>query len=174
MQTFLPFNSFTRSAAVLDRKRLGKQRVECKQIFRAMYDGGAWANHPAVRMWRGHGWWLLFYYDAICIEWRRRGYKHEMMIDPPHAERAFQEKVKPPWLGVPIFHLMHRVRLLEKDPVYYQEFKKDMDYVQVYMPRFMWPVGKDGKLVDDYAHRVEVATLPFTDDNLQLAQLHPR
>lgn len=36
MQTFLPFDEFKRSAAVLDSKRLGKQRVECLQILSAL------------------------------------------------------------------------------------------------------------------------------------------
>lgn len=33
MQTFLPFPDFARSAKVLDNKRLGKQRIEAKQIL---------------------------------------------------------------------------------------------------------------------------------------------
>ena len=33
MQTFLPFPDFQQSAAVLDRVRLGKQRVEALQIL---------------------------------------------------------------------------------------------------------------------------------------------
>ncbi len=33
MQTFLPYDSYADSAAVLDRARLGKQRVEAKQIL---------------------------------------------------------------------------------------------------------------------------------------------
>lgn len=36
MQTFVPFPDFARSAAVLDDKRLGKQRVEVLQIVRAL------------------------------------------------------------------------------------------------------------------------------------------
>jgi len=36
MQTFLPFPDFQQSAAVLDRARLGKQRVEALQTLRAL------------------------------------------------------------------------------------------------------------------------------------------
>ena len=39
MQTFLPYPSFTRSLACLDNKRLGKQRVEAKQILMALEFG---------------------------------------------------------------------------------------------------------------------------------------
>lgn len=36
MQTFLPYPDFRQSAKVLDRARLGKQRVECLQLARAI------------------------------------------------------------------------------------------------------------------------------------------
>ena len=36
MQTFLPYPSFTRSAAVRDDRRLGQQRVESLQVVRAL------------------------------------------------------------------------------------------------------------------------------------------
>jgi hypothetical protein len=39
MQTFLPFPHFTMSAMVLDRQRLGKQRVEALQILKALKAG---------------------------------------------------------------------------------------------------------------------------------------
>lgn len=38
MQTFLPYDSFKKSARVLDQRRLGKQRVECLQILGALTD----------------------------------------------------------------------------------------------------------------------------------------
>lgn len=38
MQTFLPYPSGVKSARVLDRQRLGKQRVECLQILAALTD----------------------------------------------------------------------------------------------------------------------------------------
>jgi hypothetical protein len=55
VQTFLPYPDFARSAAVLDDRRLGKQRVETLQILRALTrpDYG-WRHHPAVLMWKGH------------------------------------------------------------------------------------------------------------------------
>ena len=49
MQTFLPYASFIKSAQCLDDKRLGKQRVECLQILKAIKDVNyGWRNHPAV------------------------------------------------------------------------------------------------------------------------------
>ena len=55
MQTFLPYKDFSRSAKVLDRQRLGKQRVEGLQILQCLLGIGSlrWKNHPAVKMWKG-------------------------------------------------------------------------------------------------------------------------
>ena len=58
MQTFLPYPSFTRSLACLDNKRLGKQRVEAKQILMALEfgpyqyeDTEDWFVHPTPSSW---------------------------------------------------------------------------------------------------------------------------
>lgn len=102
MQTFLPYPSFAESARVLDRARLGKQRVETLQILQvltgnrlvssARVDGRSvplspdrwhleprrakgWSHHPAVLMWHGHIPGLLAYQQAICEEWTGRGYR---------------------------------------------------------------------------------------------------
>ena len=76
MQTFLPYADFAQSARALDRQRLGKQRVEVKQILNVLKKGsGGWANHPAVKMWRGYEMALCNYGIAVCGEWTVRGYK---------------------------------------------------------------------------------------------------
>ena len=50
MQTFLPYSDFQQSAAVLDRVRLGKQRVEALQTLRALViPEYGWQSHPAIR-----------------------------------------------------------------------------------------------------------------------------
>src|SRR6476661_8199342 len=50
VQTFVPYADFARTAAVLDTKRLGKQRVEVIQIVRALtVPGYAWSSHPAAQ-----------------------------------------------------------------------------------------------------------------------------
>lgn len=102
MQTFLPYPDFKQSAACLDNKRLGKQRVECLQILKAlacgqyqcvrcksgrtsdaipcntcgryMFRKTPWYNHPAVQMWKDKKHALALYACHICFEWRKRGY----------------------------------------------------------------------------------------------------
>ncbi|WP_300460989.1 MSMEG_6728 family protein, partial [uncultured Nocardioides sp.] len=75
MQTFLPYPDFARSARALDRKRLGKQRVETLQVVRALTrtDYG-WQNHPAVLMWRGCEEALGRYGLECCAAWTDLGF----------------------------------------------------------------------------------------------------
>ena len=74
MQTYLPFPDFQQSAAVLDRVRLGKQRVEALQILRALViPEYGWQSHPAVRMWMGYVPALTLYGLSMVDEWTARG-----------------------------------------------------------------------------------------------------
>ena len=80
MQTFLPHEDFVESASSLDWRRLGKQRIETKQILLTLTGhSSGWVNHPAVKMWRGHEYSLAFYGCVICEEWRSRGYRDEQL-----------------------------------------------------------------------------------------------
>lgn len=122
MQTFLPDPDFHRCAEVLDWRRLGKQRVECKQILEALSKKrqgikAGWQNHPAVRMWEGYDYALSHYMAVIIREWVRRGYKNNM--DIPSVEQPIE---LPPWIGDERIHSSHRARLLDKNPDHYSQF----------------------------------------------------
>lgn len=159
MQTFLPYADYEKSAACLDNKRLGKQRVECKQILLALgVDVGEhkakesrWRNHPAVRMWRGHEYALAIYSSRICYEWTKRGFKDTLYSQfvaaafvtystarygQPKFNIAQIPPCAPPWLGLEVMHASHRSNLLRKDAEYYSKFgwlePPTLDYV--------WPV----------------------------------
>lgn len=123
MQTFLPYFDFNETAKSLDRARLGKQRVECKQILSCLLGIGsdAWKNHPAVKMWKGHENALAFYTLAICDEWRRRGYRDSIRewVFKEVYTRTSQNHEMPPWLGDERLHHSHRSNLFRKDPVHY-------------------------------------------------------
>lgn len=128
MNTFLPLPSFKDSAEVLDRKRLGKQRVEVLQLLKAMTTGrGGWVNHPAAKMWRGYIDALVAYGLAICKEWIDRGYKdtvrEQILAYRTVDYEPSQDNVPmPPWLGRAEFHASHRGNLLRKEPNHYGEF----------------------------------------------------
>jgi hypothetical protein len=120
MQTFLPYADFARSAACLDRQRLGKQRVECFQLLNALNSIDpkvGWINHPAAKMWRGHAQGLTWYMAACIGEWVRRGYKNTMVVPTIVSDKAL-----PPWLGDEAFHAAHRAALLFKNPGHYSQF----------------------------------------------------
>ena len=132
MQTFVPLYTFEDCAKVLDYRRLGKQRVECKQILNAIARGtGGWANHPATKMWKGYEPALRQYMRAVILEWIARGYNNNMEIPP---EEPFEF---PPWWGDERVHSSHRRSLLEKDIVYYYENHGWEDTPEI---NYYWPV----------------------------------
>tara|TARA_R100000988_G_scaffold77943_1_gene41845 strand:+ start:263 stop:733 length:471 start_codon:yes stop_codon:yes gene_type:complete len=124
MQTFLPHESFEKSAQVLDWRRLGKQRVEGMQIINAItgkkrkdgkpYKG--WINHPCSVMWKDYVPALKHYTNVIIQEWITRGYNNNMEFYDTG------KIVMPDWIGNEKFHSSHRANLLRKDFDYYSQF----------------------------------------------------
>ena len=157
MQTFLPYPDFARSAAVLDARRLGKQRVEALQVLRALRRPRyGWQQHPAVLMWRGHEDALVCYGVAVTRRWRQLGFA-DTVLDTLVAEAPRRPRTQaalarlgrlPWWLGMPALHASHRSALLRKDPAHYRRFFRnvpdDLPYV--------WPPSEpltDARRADD-------------------------
>jgi hypothetical protein len=155
VQTFLPYEDFVASAAVLDDRRLGKQRVEAYQILRALtWTSYGWKNHPAVRMWRGFTPALVRYGLDVCDAWVARGRADATRAAllaftggrVPVTEELRARGQLPPWLGEEAVHLSHRSALLRKDPAHYRQFfpaePDDLPYVwpEAVFPR--WPVRR--------------------------------
>jgi hypothetical protein len=137
MQTFLPYQNFRESAKALDWRRLGKQRVEAKQILLALADATyGWQNHPAVKMWRGHEWLLSVYGCEICEEWRRRGYKDAQLDWFNSREKLHSPSNIPAWLSNEQLFLSHRSNLVRKLPEHYGPLWPD---VPNNLP-YVWPV----------------------------------
>ena len=127
MQTFLPFSQFDRSAQVLDRQRLGKQRVEVKQLLNSTWlvengRSGGWTSHPATQMWVGCRDLLTRYGIVICDEWARRGYVDNIGKELRELLNMGLSKGVPTWLGDERLHSSHRARLLDKEPDWYGQF----------------------------------------------------
>lgn len=133
MQVFVPENTFSEIAKVLDYRRLGKQRVETFQILRANLGiTNGWKNHPASRMWLGYEAGLSAYGVAICKEWIARGYNDttlEKITDlvEPDAEDL------PEWWGREDIMLSHRSNLIRKFPEFYRpiwgDIPDDLPYI---------------------------------------------
>lgn len=142
MQTFLPYASFSASAAALDPPRLGKQRVETLQLLKAntIADYG-WRHHPAAKMWRGRLPALVSYGLAMTDAWIALGnadtVRPQLLEFAPDVDGVPQEELAmPAWLGDPDFHLSHRSNLVRKDPVFYRPLFGD---VPDDLP-YIWPV----------------------------------
>lgn len=137
MQTFLPYQSFSKSLACLDNKRLGKQRVEAMQILQALEPGttSRWRNHPAVKMWAGYEDSLKAYHDLAIATWILRGFNNSMKYKCDTAG-IFMENliVKPIWLTEQ-FCSAHRSNLLRKDFTFYSKYGWTEDTEQDYI----WP-----------------------------------
>jgi hypothetical protein len=135
MQTFLPYADFSATAACLDMKRLGKQRVEVLQILKALHDPDyGWQNHPAVKMWRGHTGALVDYGLAVCAEWIGRGYN-----DTCYGKIEVFDNMtfdRPDWLDDPRVQQSHRANLVRKDPEHYGALWPDVQPQEGYW----WPV----------------------------------
>ena len=147
MQTFLPYADFARSAAVLDLRRLGKQRVEALQVLRATtVPEYGWRHHPAAKMWKGYAEALTCYGLAICRTWTGLG-RPDTVAATLGVEfgRPVREQAElatagelPNWLGQAEFHRSHQSSLLRKDPAHYRpifgpDVPDDLPYV--------WPMS---------------------------------
>ncbi len=142
VQTFLPYADFRASAAALDDRRLGKQRVETLQVLRAVvWPRYGWKNHPASKMWRGFVPALVAYGVAVCEEWQARG-RVDAVRDAlleftgggvPDADALARDGRVPPWLGQDVVHVSHQSALVRKEPEYYRrlfpEVPDDLPYV---------------------------------------------
>lgn len=149
MQTFLPYPDFAACARVLDRRRLGKQRVEALQVLRGLtVPGYGWRHHPAVRMWAGYEEALVRYGLEISSVWRASGAADTCarsllrdLADHCGTERVrTQEALRrdgelPPWLGDRALHRSHRSALVRKDPGIYRRTFPD---VPADLP-YVWP-----------------------------------
>jgi len=143
MQTFVPEPSFADSVRVLDRQRLGKQRVETLQIMKALAGlSKGWTNHPATRMWRGYEPALLVYQNYTCNEWTRRGYKDtcwDKTLDVFHEHFNMDNAQQPHWWGDNRVHDSHKSALVFKNPMWYNRFYPNV--IGEY--NYYWPVPKE-------------------------------
>lgn len=117
MQVFIPYPEPIRVAECLDKKRLHKQILECKQIIAAIEGANTkWANHPVVNMYRPHKKWLSGYLNTLELYWK--GF-------PESAAIASKETdvFRPIWMKTKLCDT-HKRRLFQKDKDHYAEFAK--------------------------------------------------
>lgn len=140
MQTFLPYQDFSKSAAALDDKRLNNQINEALIILRtltgwyAKNGGKGWPNHPCTKQWAGNESFLVDYCFACIDEYKKRHGKGFSILQRQDAViRALEANEKmlynweydlykqekhPEWITKD-FCAQHRRILLEKDFAFY-------------------------------------------------------
>jgi len=142
MQTFLPAQSYFITARILDRQRLGKQRVEAYQILRALRgESKGWVNHPATRMWRGYERALISYTTVMCDEWTRRGYKDSIKDKVQLMFDEYESYKQPWWMAEPELYRTHQSNLIRKAPEHYRMY---FPQVPDNLP-YYWPVTEDNR-----------------------------
>lgn len=123
MNTFLPLPDLQLSVETLDARRLGKQRVEGKQILtillnerRGIVTEQGWANHPATRQWEGYEYALFKYIRYCCRRWRSLGYVDniEAQLQPVVESADLEDSGLPDFIGNRDFHRAHRSKLMFK------------------------------------------------------------
>jgi hypothetical protein len=145
MMTFILVADLIRNAQLLDNARLGKQRIEARQILDAIQSGTGWKHHPATRAWASFVPALKYYTNCIIAEWERRGFANT---------QAYFELPKfilwPWWLSWDRLHQSHRAMLLRKQPQYYtaifqEQLAVDPEYM---LYGYIWPSKVDYKQKD--------------------------
>lgn len=150
VNTFIVADDPRECARLLDYRRLGKQRLESKQIILALEakyekETGAdvkeskWANHPAVKMWDGYITGLRYYYNSMVDEWVKRGYNNTMKkYDMPEIKDY--TLVLPWFFTCKQLQLSHKCSLLRKDPDYYSKiFPLTSEEKQYMQHGYVWP-----------------------------------
>ena len=113
MQIFI-VGSPIETADALDKRRLNKQIIECRQILAAIEGRSkAWANHPGVLMYLEHTSWLKNYLQ--CLEAAR----YEYMAANIYSINA--DKIRPHFHTEVYFSQMKRI-LYTKDNEYYKQW----------------------------------------------------
>jgi Pyrimidine dimer DNA glycosylase len=145
VNTFLPYADFSKSASSLDVKRLGKQRLEARQIIRILtgeVNSRGYRNHPATKMWKDNIDALKLYYNIIVKEWINRGYKNTMEL---YEIKNESEITMPWWFGNQDFHYAHQASLVRKNETYYKDkFQPPKKYLK---KGYIWPKIIDGKQI---------------------------
>lgn len=115
VNTFVVSADLEACAKALDYRRLGKQRVEAYQLWRALMGmTKGWTRHPATLMWAGHTCFLAKYCNTMILEWQARGYRNNMALLP-----TCRNPRPPWWWGWEPVIKSHQASLNRKMPEYY-------------------------------------------------------
>lgn len=147
MQVFI-VGSPLETARALDKRRLNKQIIECKQILDALDGAKAWSNHPCVLQYRGHKEWLRLYKRFLesYVEYMEFG--TDMAKDNIRVYGHTCFLMTPPFHTEEYFDQMKR-RLYTKMPEHYKQWEHlgESD-VNWYFVDGEWRYYRNGKRIE--------------------------
>lgn len=118
MQIFLPYTDIINVAKCLDKRRLHKQIVECKQIIKAITgESEAWKNHPIVKMYSNDLEFVKMYLGVLEEYWENNGEATKNLVMLNEVAR-----IKLPSFINNEYLATMKGRLYVKDPVHYADF----------------------------------------------------
>ena len=132
------------TAKCLDARRLNKQIIECKQIIKAINgETKAWANHPAVKMYKDHQEWLKLYMGCL------NAYRLNNINAAEHLSN-YADTMRPQFHTQKYFDQMKR-RLYTKNNNYYSQWKYlgESD-VNMYHVDGEWLYYQNGKKIENF------------------------
>lgn len=174
VNTFITSMKLSDTFKDLDYRRLGKQRLEAKQIINVLekidsgedVSGIGFASHTATKMWIGYTNALKAYYNLCLQEWIDRGYKNNMVkydVDETkftNRECEFDGKITtftseeteftyPPFASFKPFILSHRSALYKKDPKFYSKFLDEE--LEPYIEHgYLWPTHAGNEIYNNW------------------------
>lgn len=144
MQVFIigsPWDTFNS----LDKRRLCKQLIECRQIL-SIYNGEskAWKNHPIVRAYQPYQKWLTVY-TWMLEEFLEEKSDFLMLMN----YNSWLKENAPKFHTEAYFNQMKR-RLFTKNKTFYEGFKHlGESFVNWYYVDNEWLYYKDGKRITE-------------------------
>ena len=115
----MPYVNPFHVACCLDRRRLNKQIIECRQILKAIAEpAGPWGHHPVVQMWASHSFWLSFYLKTLEL-YRDGDVNGACLL----GDECSMPCNRPDFLARR-FCIQHRRRLYTKSPDLYPQFAR--------------------------------------------------
>ena len=122
VNTFLVHQDFKIAVKILDNRRLGKQRVEARQLIDTidkLKSGQAdkkisWSNHPITLSWINHVDSLKLYFNCVVQEWINRGFNNNYELF-----ELSDNIIHPYWIYNKKIHYSMMSQLVQKDSEYY-------------------------------------------------------
>ena len=130
MILWLPYESFGRSASVMDSRTLSIQRYDAWRLLHLLTKGipEGMKVTPTILMWKNYPSWVACYGMATSLEWEARSNKKSEITEMfrHHLDVADVTDPYPPWLGDSVLHLSHRSNMIRLDPDHYMTLWPDL------------------------------------------------